>query len=101
MFSPQLLATKLGQSTSSLFLSKSDDVLAEQLWFDPDGLAGLIEWVDEIMAPDSTFFTVVRVSCWQLLLALTNAFTGPLVLPTCLKWCGWASYSCEHCLHCP
>lgn len=70
---------------SSLFLSKSDEVLAEQLWFNPDGLASLIEWVDEIMAPDSTFFTVVRVSRLQQLLAQvsSNAWLGaslPLLL---------------------
>eukprot|EP00878_Enallax_costatus_P012343 GHUV01012892.1.p1 GENE.GHUV01012892.1~~GHUV01012892.1.p1 ORF type:complete len:1174 (+),score=406.36 GHUV01012892.1:1698-5219(+) len=71
----ELLASKLGQSASSLFFSKSDEVLADQLWFNPDGLSTLIDWVDGLMAstPNSsqgvdpnnnashTFFTVVRI----------------------------------------
>ena len=34
--------------------------MAKQMWDDPDGLTGLMEWVDGVMAPES-FVTVVRV----------------------------------------
>jgi hypothetical protein len=56
----QLLASKLGLDASRLVLFCSDGVLAERMWFNPEGLAGLMEFVDELVAPQS-FVTVVQV----------------------------------------
>jgi hypothetical protein len=56
----QLLASKLGLDASRLVLFCSDSVLAERMWFNPEGLAGLMEFVDGLVAPQS-FVSVVQV----------------------------------------
>ncbi|WIA14317.1 hypothetical protein OEZ85_002849 [Tetradesmus obliquus] len=55
----ELLAGKLGLDAARLVLFCSDGVLAERMWFNPEGLAGLVEFVDELVAPDS-FVSVVQ-----------------------------------------
>jgi hypothetical protein len=56
----ELLAAKLDLDAARLVLFCSDSVLAERMWFNPEGLAGLMEFVDELVAPDS-FVSVVQV----------------------------------------
>jgi hypothetical protein len=65
----QLLASKLGLDASRLVLFCSDRVLAERMWFNPEGLAGLMEFVEGLVAPQS-FVSVVQVRILSALSAI-------------------------------
>lgn len=59
-----MLASKLGQQTSTLLLGAADAVIAHMLWFSLDSLERFTQFVESVMQPE-TFIAVVmvRTSC--------------------------------------
>lgn len=57
----QVLASKLGEEPSTLLIGAADAVVAHMLWFSADRLEHFTKFVDSVMAPESTFITVVTV----------------------------------------
>lgn len=75
----QMLASKLGQASSTLLLGAADAVIAHMLWFSLDSLEGFTQFVESVMHPE-TFIAVVTVSfCCASVLSRRTILTSTYI----------------------